>query len=339
MNIIKEVIPSDDIEKLTIKLGGDCNLNCKHCHCSVPEYKYNPDIIRWIKGCKNLKSINFNGGEPLLYINTIKEIVSQFSYYDYIFKTVTNGTLLNMEKIEFFNDHFFHVAISYDGEDSKRDSSHLPRWELARYLRNLSFSIYTSGSLNIRKIQKDVDTLIYNYHLRNVNNDGSICANFIHETDSANVVRTEKDVEEYLSCMQEFIEEQLWFYLKDDYFIDKFALRNSIRKWYFPKDSAYGVSCACSKVVTISLDGRFLGCPYTNEYYGDIYTGFDVKKIESQIPGRCRNCKIFNVCRNTCFKNTTDHECIIAKRMYAFFKNLEKKYSVNFNEIFEKEYV
>lgn len=339
MNIQKEVVPSPSVEKLMIKLGGDCNLKCKHCHCSIPEYKYNPDIIRWIKGCNNLKSINFNGGEPLLYLDTIKEIVSHLSFYKYMFKTVTNGTLLDMDTVDFFNDNFFNVVISFDGKESGRDNAYLPRWELARYLRNLSFSCYTSGSLSVKDIQKDVDTLIKDYHLRNVCNDGSICANFIHEIENADVVRTQEDVEKYLSSMQETIEEQLQYYLKDNYFIDKFTLNRSLQKWYFPKTSTYGVSCACSKVVTLTLDGRFLGCPYTNEYYGDIYTGFNVEKLENQIPDKCTHCKIFNVCRNTCFKNTTNHECIIAKRMYAFFKNLEKKYSVKFNEIFEKEYV
>lgn len=336
----KEIEPNASVEKLVLKLGGDCNLSCKHCHCDIPKsYQLNPDVIAWIKSCPNLQMINFSGGEPLMFIDTIKQIVEELGD-EYRYKLVTNGTLLDMDIVEFLNDNNFNVIISFDGKKSNRDMSILPRWEIARYLRSLSFSCYTSSSVDAEEIQSDINWLIYNYHLYSATNNGTICANFMHEIPGAEVIRSDEDVEMYLSSIQKICEKQLNLCMEHGghHIRNDFTIRRCLMKWYEVKSSTYGVACASSKVVTVSLDGRFLACPYTEEYFGDIYAGFNVSKLEAQIPPKCKKCKIFDRCRNTCFKNITEHECIIAKRMFAFFKQLEKKYGIDFSTYFEKEY-
>lgn len=52
-------------KRLLIKLGGQCNLNCPHCHCEESSFLFNKDIIPWIKEW-NPFMITFGGGEPTM---------------------------------------------------------------------------------------------------------------------------------------------------------------------------------------------------------------------------------------------------------------------------------
>lgn len=109
---------------LNLKLGSKCNLGCSHCHCEPSNFSFNPDIIPYINK-QNYQRITFSGGKPLLYINTIKSIVSQLEIKP-IYRIVTNGTLLTKEIVNWLNQYDFRVIVSYDGSRSNRDSSIKP---------------------------------------------------------------------------------------------------------------------------------------------------------------------------------------------------------------------
>ena len=323
--------PPIGIKSIMLKLGGDCNLNCPHCHCSIPEFEFNPKILDWI-GSEPISRINFNGGEPLLYFPTIQRIIEALGDgYDY--KFVTNGTLLTTRIIEYCNDHNVNIIVSYDGEKSGRDQTQVPRWELMRFARRCALSVYTSGSTDVAELQEDVDDLVRRFKIRKLWNTGSVMPHFLHETATSPRRLSLADAQNYLVSLSLQVEEQILEYLRSGTLDGKQALVRSVQKWLEPKKAKFGVACCSDRMITLTLDGRFQICPYRSRYCGDIERGIDIDAVERIVPVKCRVCPIFDVCRNTCIENATNHECYIARKMNAHLKTLERKYSIDLLDI------
>src|SRR5574344_247708 len=137
----------ENTTKILIKLGSNCNLHCKHCHCCETHPEFNKDIIPYIKNIKDHKRITFSGGEPLLYWDTIKYIMKELG--DKLeYRMVTNGTIMDEEKIMFLNQYNIAIGLSYDGSDSERDSSIVPKYELFNKLKqsgSISCLVYNNN--------------------------------------------------------------------------------------------------------------------------------------------------------------------------------------------------
>jgi uncharacterized protein len=119
-----------DVEKIYLSLGMNCNFNCKYCYQKEDKNKIlysncstiSEEVIKYIKNItKNKKrktTLIFWGGEPFMYFNTIKDIVNKLKNCNISFSTVSNGSLLTEEIVEFCNNNDFSVGISYDGENT-----------------------------------------------------------------------------------------------------------------------------------------------------------------------------------------------------------------------------
>jgi len=134
--------PIFDIEEVSTRralflmVATTCNSNCIYCFADSGTYGkreriMTPEIA--IKAVKlfidsipekeknNNNFINFFGGEPLLAWDTIRKAHAFASKYasskevNIIFRIVTNGTLLDKEKIDFLADNDIGVTISIDG--------------------------------------------------------------------------------------------------------------------------------------------------------------------------------------------------------------------------------
>lgn len=119
-----------NVRAIFIMLGNNCNLRCRYCmqHCGemkeLPR-KINPDIYDFIREVSEDQEedkpvlIQFFGGEPTLYFKEIKEIVDHTMYMNVTYSIITNGKAITEEMVDFFNDHGFHVCISWDGFNVK----------------------------------------------------------------------------------------------------------------------------------------------------------------------------------------------------------------------------
>ena len=104
---------------LFIVLGKVCNLKCEYCHQHFGkklETIVSPKVYEIVEK-ERPEAIVFYGGEPLLYWDSIVEIVRNVSYNPR-FCVITNGTLLDDDKVEFLNKHNFSVTLSWDGDRS-----------------------------------------------------------------------------------------------------------------------------------------------------------------------------------------------------------------------------
>lgn len=116
---------NNTIEELEIVLGFNCNFSCSYCgqskykdvmHSGTPD-----DVDEFIKklarlNCKKLKNILIWGGEPLVYWKTLKLLLPKLrELYPSVGMCMhTNGSLLDIEKVEFLNKYNLRTIVSYD---------------------------------------------------------------------------------------------------------------------------------------------------------------------------------------------------------------------------------
>lgn len=124
------------VNVLYILLGMKCNFHCKYCQeqnnsdliqdpipDATPENVYKLlDVLRESKVVPN-EQVIFWGGEPLVYWKALKILIPELRklYPQTHFHFITNGSLIDEEKVDFFAKYNVGFSISYDGRHTLRD--------------------------------------------------------------------------------------------------------------------------------------------------------------------------------------------------------------------------
>ncbi len=161
--LIEHFIKNSKIVKaLCLHICHDCNLNCEYCFAGGGNYNTERDYMSIEVGRKavdfliansgkrkNLE-IDFFGGEPLLNMATVKEVVRYAreteGRYDkhFSFTMTTNCLLLNDENIRYLNETMDNVVLSIDGRESTHNA--------VRHARN-GKDVYTIILENAKKFR------------------------------------------------------------------------------------------------------------------------------------------------------------------------------------------
>lgn len=123
-----------EIKALCLHICHDCNLRCKYCfadegtyhtvsraHMSPEVGKKAIDFLIDNSGKRTNLEVDFFGGEPLMNLDTVKQIVAyarsreQESGKRFSFTMTTNCVLLNDETIAWLNREMHNVVLSIDG--------------------------------------------------------------------------------------------------------------------------------------------------------------------------------------------------------------------------------
>lgn len=119
-----------NINTVFLMLGNSCNMNCAYClqhplvHKALTR-EVNPEIYDFLEEVINENTrplhLQFYGGEPLLYFETIQEVVAAVKQrkLPMTFGIITNGRALTDEMVRFFNARNFTVCVSWDGPHVK----------------------------------------------------------------------------------------------------------------------------------------------------------------------------------------------------------------------------
>lgn len=127
--------------KLTLQVTQNCNFRCKYCVYSEELNKgqrtHSLKNMSWETAKKavdflwthsvdtNHVNIGFYGGEPLLCMDLIRQIISYseglFEGKKLSFSITTNGTLMNEEYIRYLEEHDVALMISLDGTKEIND--------------------------------------------------------------------------------------------------------------------------------------------------------------------------------------------------------------------------
>ncbi len=109
-----------------------CNLACRYCFVQQEPSKMTFETA--LKAAqflidnsdeKNIPSINFFGGEPMIMWDDIVHPLIKWIREEYknpfTISMTTNGTLLNEERIEFLKENNVHILLSVDGAKETQD--------------------------------------------------------------------------------------------------------------------------------------------------------------------------------------------------------------------------
>lgn len=322
------------LERVYIKLGSDCNLKCKYCHTEHFNCTFDKNILPILKNL-NLKRISFGGGEPLLYWNTIKEIV-EYIGSSVNYKMVTNGTLFTKEIIDFCNKYNFYIYISIDGLHTTRDTSIPIKWDLISKLKfsgtAVTFYKETSNYKNTIKYLNAIKEKYLSIHPTKFTS----FPNFIHSTEKTGILSDKNLADLYVLQLSSLLEEAFEIYNKRNIIV--VLLKKCFLSFYYRKN-LNGIRCCRDTYIAILPDGSILACPYLSSKVGDI---FNLNEINwnniknNHIRESCKTCELFDICGNYCWANITDDECYIMRKMYTIFDNLMKKYNITYEELLNK---
>ncbi|MFA5336896.1 MAG: His-Xaa-Ser system radical SAM maturase HxsB [Candidatus Omnitrophota bacterium] len=184
-----------------------CNLNCRYCQTKLSKKSdmsrdTASNLLRCLFDVRNRNvTLEFQGGEPLLNWPTLSFMVensrklSEKNGKNLRLALVTNGTLLNENKMKFLTDFNVGICISFDGPQILHDKNRIyyngrgtykeviAKIEFLKkqFQKNVSLlPTITRYSLNYHKqlIDEYVKFSQLTIALRPVNNIGNACANW-----------------------------------------------------------------------------------------------------------------------------------------------------------------
>lgn len=347
------------IRTIFIMLGNSCNLNCVYClqhplvHHQIAK-DINPNIYGFIKQVAEENdgssfTLQFYGGEPLLYFNQIKEIVENTKDISNIhFSVITNGKLMSDEMVEFFNSNNFGVAISWDGENvlkTRKFNAFDPAKPLRRRLMRLNNLCLTGViSSEVYPIQlldsmQEVATQYYglNGHSCSINLDEVFDTGF---EDNCRYIIDDLDLDRIYNEMEYLTNEFIESISKDKQEQQKAerstrniyitSLVNQVKHYIDHTDEVLSRSiCNCGNgysTLNMDLDGKLYPCHNTSESIGTIkdnYFDYLPKVIrldntKKRMEERCQYCPVLGLCNGGC-KLITDE---VLDETYCNFKKV-----------------
>jgi uncharacterized protein len=133
-------IKSNEVKALCLHICHDCNLRCRYCFADEGAYhsarefmseetaKKAIDFLISNSGKRKVLEVDFFGGEPLMCLPTIKNVVAYAREEaakvgkKFLFTTTTNALLLDDDAIDFFNREMENVVLSIDGRKEVHDA-------------------------------------------------------------------------------------------------------------------------------------------------------------------------------------------------------------------------
>lgn len=128
------------VKALCLHVAHDCNLKCNYCFASQGDFdgekllmssavgKKALDFLVEKSGNRRNLEVDFFGGEPLMNMDVVKELVEYGEELEkkhdknFRFTITTNGVLLNSENMEYLNEKMENVVLSLDGRKEVNDN-------------------------------------------------------------------------------------------------------------------------------------------------------------------------------------------------------------------------
>lgn len=302
----------------------DCNLNCWYCYENRVEGSFlKADVIEAIK--KNIEfeyrsvpfitlKVSFFGGEPFLYFEGIKELLSFTKEFcdqrkiELIADFTTNATLIAEEQIEFLREFQCHFQVPIDGNRAihnrikkGKDPSVDMYQKTIDALRLISSSIpkrWVALRVNFdNRILREIDDIIADFDFLD-RRKGYVILKKVWQ-----IPKDQVDVESLYKAIQKFLNKK---FLVDYYVMPK------------------GCVCYAEKyrLALFNYDGKVFKCSTLSSFDEahtlgtlDFTTGqlrWDPCKIsywmKDMIPEKCKKCKWFPACLGPCNRQLMAHK-------------------------------
>ncbi|MDF2500657.1 MAG: anaerobic sulfatase-maturating enzyme [Anaerosporomusa subterranea] len=127
------------VKSLCLHVAHDCNLRCEYCFAGTGDFGHSRglmtpeigkkavDFLIEHGGKRRNAELDFFGGEPLLAMDTVKEVVAyvrqreQETGKKFNLTLTTNATLLDQEIIDYLNANNIAMVLSLDGRKETHD--------------------------------------------------------------------------------------------------------------------------------------------------------------------------------------------------------------------------
>lgn len=134
-----KMMVSAPIKAMCLHIAHDCNLRCEYCFAAKGDFGQGRKLMTYEIGKKAIDflieksknrhnlELDFFGGEPLMNMKVVKQIVEYARAQEKIhnknfrFTITTNGLLLNDDYIDFINKEMSNVVLSIDGRRDIND--------------------------------------------------------------------------------------------------------------------------------------------------------------------------------------------------------------------------
>lgn len=323
---------------VTLEVNKKCNLSCDYCYIGEKDnktMKLETAIQSIIFAIERINDenhkyrsikVNFLGGEPLLDLSLIKEIV----YYcemerkkqkiDFTYTITTNGVLLIRKTIDFLVKYNFSLKISLDGNEKINDISRKTINGAGSYrfvVKNLdNIKLFEKKTGKAAQVSAVITKTNYKYLFDTIRH--------FHEELGF------LDIDVGIDREQEWKDEELQslYYIYNNvltYYINSYK-QNNCFMWRYIESALDNFKNINSRLYLcgagivsfyVNTEGEMFLCPaLLNSKYslGNVFDGFSnfghlvreklskIKEIDNEI---CRNCKDYRICKSKgCFASS-----------------------------------
>lgn len=305
------------MQNIIIYLGSKCNQNCQYCHRdNTDDLKLDKKFLSSLSDYKG--SITFRGGEPTLYMDTIKEIVEVAKNANFVI--TTNGILFEKYK-NFFYTNNFKVIFSYDGNELRPFD---PFTRKIYYPKIMATSILTKDA----DIHKLVDTFEEKSDI--IGHPLEYYPHICHYTTEENkhFAMLEKDYQRIIpqikDCMKLFVDARRNGVTISKYYgIHRFFIDAYNNNFIFGE-----TNCANRRSKRVDVTGQQYDCLYIRDQkLNDDWLTTQQESISKKFP-KCVNCSVYDMCGAGCVKSLYhDKECMFYYNLFTWYKEFRNKYN------------
>ncbi len=305
---------SHTVKALCLHICHDCNLACEYCFASGGTYHTERDYMSLEVGKKAIDflisnsgkrqnlEVDFFGGEPLLNLQVVKDIVTYAKQQGekhgktFNFTMTTNCLLLNKENIDYLNKEMDNIVLSIDG---RREVHNAVRKSLNG---KDCFDTILKNAINMRKARGDKKYYVRGtFTANNLDFSKDILALNDYGFDQISVEPVVLEETSPMALKKEHLEKILDEYEKfSKEYLDR---RNDDGRWFnffhFMIDLEHGpcpnkrlTGCgAGTEYLAVTPIGEIYPCHQfagKNEYkIGDVFQGIDNQKIRDNFAKIC----------------------------------------------------
>lgn len=334
-------------KNMILEVTDACNLRCKYCVYSdhyfntrshgdqlmsfdvakkaVDDYMNNVQFIKKIDAAM-VPAITFYGGEPLLNLNLIEQVVEYIKeeYPDEgcQFGTTTNGTLLNDCAIKFLCENDFLIMLSLDGDKANHDRN--------RVFKNGrgTYDVVMNNYRRLKQLYPDIEidisacfdyatdlNLMNDAFSENQMNIGNLAKIDMENTNYYDSFTENDKIRFAKGC--DLLKQRVFNAIRDGK--SKNDLGPVDKQFYQLYDALTSntimggrkVSCIPGEKIFVDLHGDYYVCEKVDRRFkiGDIHSGLDLDRIAYMVSKfneaknkKCKSCAIEYVC-DMCFLN------------------------------------
>lgn len=301
------MIDFNNAYKYKLILTKQCNMNCVYCfHGKKYELNKNnevsPEEMASYLPANKQYTVTFFGGEPLLNYDYLKKFAEKIREKNPLakFNVVTNGLLLNEERVKTLNELDIRTTISHDTYSHSQTRGPDPlkkNGEIISKLKHLGFiSTITSKNWNLFKIWDFFEDYRLYYKIKRPTVVYAGVRDMLHNIDESLFVYNHKEFEELFDKVCINLINDLKNRILDSYEVK--AHMRFLKKVYYSSIYNMGMAPCYTKdsVITFDTNGNLYNCHNANLLYGNVRDISSANPDFLKIKEKCNFCNVREWC-------------------------------------------